>query len=251
MFWNKHCKFIFTKVLGRADRRSISVKGDDNVDIPELREENRPTILRQLIENNLRQKSMTLWQRLECSRDKMIVKLVKVDRDEGRLKFYPADRNGSFRFRSHLPVYLYSDSDDKTIIFKTTIIYQSGIELELRFPSELRIQELRESARLKPDVSKPEMKVSFDIVKDEKKKSMIKSISNFSKGGFSFLVPSAEYPMYYENDILQLKPECSDFDIPSNGGRIIHITRQEDFNFFGKEAFTIGVEYQPEPSVTQ
>jgi len=174
----------------------------------------------------------------------MIVKLVKVDRDQGRLKFYPSDRHGTFRFRSHLPVYLYSS--DKTIIFKTTIIYQSGIELELRFPSELRIQEFREDPRLRPEHGKPEMKIFFDMEKDGEKKSLIKSIADYSLGGFSFQVPAQEYPLYYENDILQLKPECADFEVPSEIGRIVHITRAEDFNFFGKEAITIGVQFEKE-----
>jgi hypothetical protein len=141
-----------------------------------------------------------------------------------------------------LPVYLYSP--DKTIIFKTSIIYQSGIELELRFPSELRIQEFRDDPRLRPDHSKPEMKIFFDMVKESEKRSLIKSISDYSKGGFSFQVPAQEYPMYYENDLLQLKPECADFDVPCETGRIVHITRSEDFNFFGKEAFTIGVKFE-------
>ncbi len=215
------------------------------MNIPTLREESRPSVLRQLIEQNLHSKAMTLWQRLDCSRDKLIVKLVKVDRDEGRLKFYPSDKNGSFRFRSHLPVYLYSS--DKTIIFKTSIIYQSGIELELRFPSELRIQEFREDERFRPEHGKPERKIFFDMIKDGVKKSMIKEIFDYSKGGFSFQVPANEYPMYYEKDLLQLKPECADFEVPCETGRIVHITRSNDFNFFGKEAFTIGVQFEHIP----
>lgn len=90
------------------------------------------------------------------------------------------------------------------------------------------------------------MKIFFDMEKDGEKKSLIKSIADYSKGGFSFQVPAKEYPLYYENDLLQLKLECADFEVPSETGRIVHITRAEDFNFFGKEAFTIGVQFEKE-----
>lgn len=75
------------------------------------------------------------------------------------------------------------------------------------------------------------------------KKSLIKRVLNHSSKGFCFQVQTAEYPMYYEDDLIALKPECCEMEVPTKRGRIVHITRETDFHFFGKGSFIVGVEF--------
>ena len=208
------------------------------MDIPELREEMLIPHISELIENVLNKKTISLWQKLDIKRDYVPAKLVKFDCIQKKLKFYPLDLKHHFDFKSHLPIYFYEKMN--TMVFKSSISYQSSFELELRMPETLLIQDFRGINR---KVFEQGESIIFDLKADRGNIQFNKEVLDLSADGISFKISARECPLFYEGDVVSFKLESCNIELPAKQGKIIYTTTTINSHFPNKKYTRVGVKF--------
>lgn len=208
------------------------------MEIPELRKEFSTQCISDLIETVLNKKTVSLWQNLDQKRDCVKAKLVKFNCVEKKLKFYPMDLKYHFNFKSDQPIFFYESG--KSLIFKTSICYQSSFELEVWMPEEVMVKDYRANPRT---LLFEEENVVFDLNAERGREQFCKQLVDVSEQGISFMNSSREHPLFYEGDTIQFKKELCDIDIPFDEAKIIYTTIAYHPRFPTKKYVRVGVQF--------
>lgn len=206
--------------------------------IPTLREEVRELFINDTLRQLPAQKNITLWQNIHGKKIMMPVKIASIKEKQGVIRFFSKKENASFRFSSKDPIYFYESK--KTFIFKSTISFQSAMELDVRLPTFIMLEELREEIRRSGILE--QLFVQFRCNHQNHNGIFEKKVLDYGSGGFSVLVRPGEAKHLYPGDSVHILSSSNEVGVNMQRiAKIIHANKYFDGKQFQNNLIKIGM----------
>jgi hypothetical protein len=204
------------------------------MNLPELREESRPKMITNMIQEFAEKGDCFLWQDFTKNRMQIAVDFISIN---GSGIIFETSENPNYKFNPALVIYFYEDT--KECIFKTKIITMKGNKIVLAIPELILTLDNRLFTRTIPE---KETLVSFSLNSSVKGElNFSKNVLDFSKQGLALKIIGREYLHFYEGDKIDFNIDQCDISLPSKVGTIMYAIKNEEKKLSKELSYRVGV----------